>query len=296
MLPDARVVCNICGIDDATVLHQAGVAQIQQIVRCNKCGLMYVNPRFGLDLHVIRDSGVPEEALVGRMEKEKLQTNDYAVTKKIISDLFPQRGKLLEVGSGFGLLLEYFKNDRWDVSGVEPWPDGCKFSKEKLEIETLMCTLEEARFEDASFDVILMMHVIEHVPNPFETLSEVYRILKPGGCLVIETPRYDTLMYRIFGRRERNLSIDGHVYFFTTDTLSKICSMAGFELIRRDYVGRYLSADRLFQIANRIYRGTVFTKFLSILSGLPRLKNVRLHVNMRDVQRVYLGKPMIIDR
>ena len=291
MTTDKHVLCNICGIDDFSVLYPAGVAQIQQIVRCNQCGLIYVNPRPGLDLRVIRDYGVPEKALVGRVEKEKLQVNDYYFTKKYLSELFPQRGRLLEVGSGFGYLLDYFKKDSWDVLGIEPWPEGCLYSKEMLGIEALTCTLEEAGLDGSSFDVILMMHVIEHVPNPLETLCEVYRVLKPDGCFVMETPRYNTLMHKFLGKRERNLSIDGHVYFFSTDTLAKICSMAGFELHRRDYVGRSLSANRLIQIASRISKSHGITKFLTTLSDLLQLNNVRLHVNMRDVQRVYLRKP-----
>ena len=39
------VPCNYCGIDDATVVFAAGVAQLNQIVRCNRCGLMYASPR-----------------------------------------------------------------------------------------------------------------------------------------------------------------------------------------------------------------------------------------------------------
>ncbi len=291
MSTDARVPCNICGIDDSTVLYPAGVAQIQQIVRCNRCGLIYVNPRPGLDLNVIRARGVPEEALVGRVEKERLQVDDHAVTRRYLGDLFPQRGKLLEVGSGFGYLLDYFKKDKWDVVGIEPWQDGCRYSRDVLGIEAMASTLEEANLEGSSYDVVLMMHVIEHVPNPLETLREAWRILKPDGCLVLETPRSDTLTHKLFGKRERNISIDGHIYFFSTGTLARICRMAGFEIRRRDYVGRYLSAGRLLQVAGRVSKSRTFARFVSALSGSPRLNRVRLHVNIRDVQRVYLRKP-----
>ena len=47
--------------------------------------------------------------------------------------------------------------------------------------------------------MVVFIHVIEHVPDPLETLRSIYRVLKPGGHLVIETPRYDSLMFKLLG-------------------------------------------------------------------------------------------------
>ena len=66
-----------------------------------------------------------------------------------------------------------------------------------------------------------MLHVIEHVPDPVGTLREIWRILKPGGHLILETPRYDTAMFWLLGRRERSLSCDGHIFFFTNESLRR---------------------------------------------------------------------------
>ena len=90
-----------------------------------------------------------------------------------------------------------------------------------------------------------MLHVIEHLPDPLATLREINRVLKPRGYLVLETPRYDSLMYKVLGRRERSLRCDGHIYFYTTDTLRRTYEAANFELVQLDYVGRSLTFDRL---------------------------------------------------
>jgi hypothetical protein len=53
-----------------------------------------------------------------RFEKEQLQVRDYAVTRSLLNGLYPQRGKLLEIGSSFGFLLNEFKKDGWEVLGA----------------------------------------------------------------------------------------------------------------------------------------------------------------------------------
>ena len=55
-----------------------------------------------------------------RFRKESLQVRDYDDTKKFLATRYPGRGELLEVGSGLGYLLAFFRNDGWRVLGVEP--------------------------------------------------------------------------------------------------------------------------------------------------------------------------------
>lgn len=121
------VACNLCGADDYTVLFQAGVAQPSQIVRCNHCSFMYAYPlAHGADIDSI-PSWDPDlvyrqvkEQESHRVEKQTLQRRDYDVTRRFLAERHPQRGKLVEVGSSLGYLLDYFRRDGWDVSGVEP--------------------------------------------------------------------------------------------------------------------------------------------------------------------------------
>ena len=147
------------------------------------------------------------------------------------------------MGSSLGYLLEKFRQDGWDVLGIEPFYQACRYSREQLGLEVINGILESANLPDASADVVLLNHVIEHVDDPLQTLCEVNRILKPGGHFVIETPRYDTLMFKLLGRRERSVSCGGHIYFFTTSSLRKLYEAAGFETVKLDYVGRSLTAD-----------------------------------------------------
>jgi 2-polyprenyl-3-methyl-5-hydroxy-6-metoxy-1,4-benzoquinol methylase len=294
------VSCNICGSTDFAVLFAAGVAQVNQIVECKRCGLMYANPRCPAD-HVRIESWEDDPAWdferenPQRFEKERLQTRDYANTRALLSRLYPQRGSLVEVGSSTGSLLQTFHIDGWDVMGVEPDLNAARYATNKLGIRTIHSTLERSSIGDQSFDVAVLLHVIEHVPDPVATLQELYRILKPGGHLVVETPRYDTLMFKLLGRRERSLSCDGHIFFFTTDTLRQAYKKAGFELVQYENVGRSLTIDRLVHNLAIMSKIPTAPRVIGAVSRSLSFHKLSFTINVRDMQRVCLRKPISIN-
>src|SRR5438067_1538039 len=131
------VECNLCGADDAAEVFAAGVAQISRIVRCNRCGLMYANPRGRVPDYVAiatwdadaRSHAEDVDRL--RYEKEMLQIRDFARTKTLLAKLHPRRGRLIEVGCGLGFLLDDLRHDGWDVHGVEPDRGYCQFMEKR---------------------------------------------------------------------------------------------------------------------------------------------------------------------
>jgi 2-polyprenyl-3-methyl-5-hydroxy-6-metoxy-1,4-benzoquinol methylase len=294
-----RTDCNICGAADFVVVYAAGVAQVNQIVKCTGCGLMYANPRKEADLVDIESwpddpNFDVERERPQRIEKERLQVRDLDRTRKNLNNLYPSRGRLVEVGSSFGYILESFRKDGWDVQGIEPDRHAAKYASNRMKIETINSTLESARLPDESVDVIVMLHVIEHVPDPIGTLREIMRVLKPGGRLVLETPRYDTAMFWLLGRRERSLSCDGHIFFFTTDSLRKAYTAAGFQLERLDYTGRSLTLDRVVYNIGVISKSRNLQRIAASLSRRLHLQEISMTVNLRDIQRVCLVKPPAI--
>ncbi len=297
------VRCNLCGGDRYRVLFAAGVAQPNGVVRCLGCGLMYGNPRVER-IDEVRfaehDPAFLTELLARerdpRIEKERFQVIDYADTRAALAAMFPHRGRLLEVGSSYGFLCEYFRQDGWRVSGLDCDPLTSRHADEVLGVPVFRGTLSQARLPDGSHDVVLMMHVIEHVPDPVDTLGEVIRILRPGGVLVLETPRFDSLMFHLLGRRERSIACDGHIYFFTTKTLGAMVRKAGFELLRLDIVGRSLSLERLAWNLGVMSKSRRIQAAARRLSSHPWMRDRRIRLNARDMQRLVLRKPPDVAR
>ena len=298
------VPCNLCGeAHDYQVVFARGVAQVNQIVRCTQCGLMYSNPRDQLDdaADVMRFE--PEGFLLEvegeegslrhrrNLEKQRLQVRDYDSTRSWLAARHPRRGRLLEVGSALGYLLDFFREDGWDVSGLDPWAEAVLYSRKAMKIETMQGTLQEAVLEPSSIDAMLMMHVIEHLPDPAADLRVAFDALRPGGHFVLETPRYDTLMFKLMGRRERSVACPGHIYFFTSDTLRRLCERVGFRVVRHDFVGRSLTGDRLAYNIGVVSKSAGMSRVLDALSSRLRLDKLALTINLRDMQRIYLEKP-----
>jgi 2-polyprenyl-3-methyl-5-hydroxy-6-metoxy-1,4-benzoquinol methylase len=289
-----ELACNNCRSLDQEVIFPAGLAQVSRIVRCRGCGLMFASPRSSVDIDEIVQWDaeyvykVTKEQDSDRVEKQVLQRRDYRDTLAFLAQRHPGRGQLVEVGSSLGYLLKYFEADGWDVTGVEPNAGHALFAQRELGIRTLSTSLGESGLGSACADAVLMMHVIEHVPDPVAMLEEIRGLLKPGGTFVMETPRYDSLSFKLLRHRERSVSCDGHIYFFTIPSLSRMAARCGFRILRTDCVGRSMTLSRLLYNVGVMSKAKSVTRTLGRASRRLRFNKVPLHLNARDMVRIYL--------
>jgi 2-polyprenyl-3-methyl-5-hydroxy-6-metoxy-1,4-benzoquinol methylase len=286
------VKCNLCGADDYTVRFPKGFAQLHRIVRCNQCGLMYANPQELVDCEKFETEAYPkvfDEAQSRQyFQKQHVQLPDNLRALRKLDQLQPKRGRLLEIGSFCGIFLERIRADGWDTTGLEPDRGAADYSRAKYSHNIVNGILPNPAFSDHTFDAVVALHVIEHMPDPSENLREIHRILKPGGVLVIETPRFDSLTFKLLGRRERSIcNCNGHIYFFTVPTLRRVFEKNGFEVVEVELVGRTLTADRLLYNIGLMMRSARVQTWLSKLSANLHLDKFRLYLNARDMQRVY---------
>jgi SAM-dependent methyltransferase len=251
---------------------------------------MYANPQEAVDCNAFEEYDKKAQSEESRQyfEKQRVQLPDNLRVLKRLNEIFPQRGKLLEIGSYLGIFLDKIRSEGWDTTGLEPFHTVAEYSRKTYGLNVIEKLLPDAHFPDASFDVVIMLHVIEHLPDPAEYIREIRRILRLGGGLVVETPRFDSLMFKIMGRRERSLSnCDGHIYFFTVPSLTALLEKNGFSIERVDLVGRTLTADRLLYNVGVMSRSAGVQNALASAGSALGLNKLKLHVNIRDMQRIY---------
>ena len=206
------------------------------MVRCIACGLVYVNPQ-----HIPPDTAYQEDYyepwLAGQ---DKARRKLWARRLADVEKLWPQRGALLDIGCGIPLFLDMARSNGWQVQGTEISGAACRHAEEKLGIPVFHGPVENAPFEKKSFDVITMWHVLEHIDEPFRTLSHVHGLLRPGGLLVVATPNLNNYFMRaayrigrgkplrLFSTNDREI----HLFHFTAATHRRALLQAGFDVLR----------------------------------------------------------------
>jgi len=141
--------------------------------------------------------------------------------------------KVLDVGCGSGVLLARMKSLGWDAEGVELDPGGVAAARARG-VRVHQGQLADAKFPDNCFDAVHSAHVIEHVYDPVALLRECFRILKPGGKLVILTPNTGSWGHRKFGTAWLNLDPPRHLILFNQLTLRAAAERNGFVVERLD--------------------------------------------------------------
>jgi SAM-dependent methyltransferase len=141
-------------------------------------------------------------------------------------------GKALDVGCGSGTFLAVLKQLGWSVQGVELSQAAADAAKSNLDIDVFVGDLKEAGFADSEFDFISFNHSLEHLPDIVGVLTEVRRILRPGGRLYIEVPNVASTSRRLSGPYWLHWDAPRHLYGFTPKSLSALLKKAGFSNIR----------------------------------------------------------------
>lgn len=129
-----------------------------------------------------------------------------------------------DLGCGNGALLLSLKNLGCEVVGVEPDPQARHIAQERG-VEVLNGTAEVLpdALEEGRFDVVFMIHVLEHTPSPIRAIENAVNLLRPGGHLVVETPNNRALGCRLSGATWPWLDVPRHLNFFTEMSLRAAC-------------------------------------------------------------------------
>jgi 2-polyprenyl-3-methyl-5-hydroxy-6-metoxy-1,4-benzoquinol methylase len=285
-------VCSYCGSHEySTVVSGPTVP----IIACANCGLMrqgWVSEKVKNDPIFIDYAGGVERFTRQRAEKEAAHKGDFLRISDRLEEFLPNKGRLLEIGCAMGTTLNGFREKGWQVLGVEPEEWTCEIARGRYGLEVICAPFQEAGLTKESFDAVLLLHVIEHVRDPFKSLCDMADLVRPGGYLVLETPRYDTLMFKMLRGRERSV-IPQHLHYFTRKSMLAMCRDAGFEAIRVEAVGRTVTLDRLSFYLAKFLRSQGATKAITSLSDLLHLNDIRVHVNLHDMMRLYLKKNRI---
>lgn len=204
-----HIRCNFCGADNAETLNLGSDLLLQKpgdfhLVRCRQCGLIYQNPQLSM---IELAAHYPDNYVAYQQDTTSWQTRTEQVSRDRAIARFcdrverhqPNPGHLLDVGCATGAFLWAMQQRGWQVRGVEPISHAAAQAQQNFGLDVFVGLLEEAAFPEGTFDVVTLWDVLEHVADAQATLTEVARILKPGGLLVFSVPNPASLEARLFG-------------------------------------------------------------------------------------------------
>ncbi|HQT42409.1 MAG TPA: class I SAM-dependent methyltransferase [Halothiobacillus sp.] len=148
-------------------------------------------------------------------------------------------GRLLDVGFGNGGFLKLASEMGWHAEGIDFDPKAVAVAKARG-LNVRCASAADLSAQNEQFDIITLSHVIEHVHDPIILLKDLYRLLKPGGILWLETPNLDSLGAKRFGRNWMALDPPRHLVLFNTDSLRNSLAQAGFGQISPHWNGMVL--------------------------------------------------------
>jgi 2-polyprenyl-3-methyl-5-hydroxy-6-metoxy-1,4-benzoquinol methylase len=129
-----------------------------------------------------------------------------------------EKGTLLDIGAGTGDFLVVAQKEGWQTQGIEPSPTAKAIAINKGVI--FADSLSD--FQDNSFDVITMWHVLEHVPNLEEYLSELKRLIKPNGTIFIAVPNFKSFDAEYYGKYWAAYDTPRHLWHFSKNSIQKL--------------------------------------------------------------------------
>ena len=241
------VGCDVCGADiaetyairppRADVLHT-------RFVRCAKCGFIYANPRATpeearrfYEAMSSRGSGSLSVSVNSRAWERAVQSRRRHLERALPLVTRPRPVQFLELGFGDGSALAAARELGWEPHGLEYANWLVIAARDRLGIDAVTHGgLEDAGFDDESFDVVYSWHVVEHVPDIDVWLSDIARLLRPGGVLILGTENSDCVygtiwcgVFKLLGRVPWPPTSADHTYWFSRRSLVALVSRHGLE-------------------------------------------------------------------
>lgn len=257
------VSCYLCGSESARIVDvqdfddeylgyvdPAYLAAPRHWKMCVGCGLVYHDPRLDeADVvalyeeryrrHSLKTEETADQFFDRIMAIPKAQSENYAkvawLKPHLAAHLAPGGADraLLDIGCSAGMFLKHFIDDvpGWRGAGVEPTVRFAETASRRIGGPVRSGVYRGGQF-DRRFDLVTVIHVLEHVLDPLAFLAEVKRDLAPGGLLFIEVPDIAD-----FGSLppQHDRFMSPHIYYFSATTAAQLLARAGFGVVVREF-------------------------------------------------------------
>ncbi|MDD3374190.1 MAG: class I SAM-dependent methyltransferase [Candidatus Omnitrophica bacterium] len=264
------------GVDQGYRISEGKLQKPEEVYQCDVCNFIFAGKDRSSTFYLKQYEDMIDEDYLkeeqGRREAARI------IIKKI--EKHKKRGKLLDIGCANGFFLDEARKRGWEVFGVEVSQWALDYAKEKLNLNVFKGPLKNASLKEGSFDVVVMMDVIEHLQEPRKQLEQIKKILKKDGILYISTPDISSFASRILRAKWWGIN-RAHLVYFSKETFQKMLTLCGFK------ISRYYSHVRIFSFsywAKRIsqYDMPGILKIFNFISKKSSFGKIKIKINLHD--------------
>lgn len=202
-----------------------------QVVRCRGCELVYLHPRVREDI-ILKSYGDAEDPAFISQDAQRVRT-----FRRNLGDILRRQGvaigpdrRVLDVGCAGGAFPKAATELGLSATGVEPSRWLAEQGRARYGLDIRQGTLADQAFPPASFEIVTLWDVLEHLTRPRDVLRQAHELLKPGGLLIVSYPDYASLARRLMGWRWP-FFLSVHLVYFTPETVTKFLATCGFETL-----------------------------------------------------------------
>lgn len=197
------------------------------LYECRSCRVLYSNcPIESEDIF----AGYEDAAFDSANEADYASDTYMEYLKRVMPD-FP-KGKILDIGTGDGsFLVKLKKAGVKELVGIEPSKEPIKCAKISIKDCIINEPYKVKKYEDDDYDLISLFQTVEHIPEPFEIVRDIRRILKPGGVFYLVCHDYMSLVNKLLGYKSPIYDIE-HLQIFSKRGIVKLLNKVGFKDVR----------------------------------------------------------------
>lgn len=247
------------------------------IVSCAVCGHVFYNAGIeGGDPSKIYNKSYFVDGLYGNYAADApIIRKNFLRQKKEILRNCPEGGRLLEIGSAYGIFLDCVR-DKFETTGFEASEHAAEHARGQLNLDVRNEDFLKSDI-NGSFDAACMFDTIEHLLRPDLYLEKLSSLLKAGGYFFATTGDINALLPRIMGRRWRLIEPPLHVHYFSGEGIKKLCASKGLEIISIKYLPVWRSIHQIARLALGV-------------RGVEKMRPIGIPINTFDIMSVIARK------
>lgn len=215
--------CPLCRENKLILLSQQNK---RSIFKCINCYLIFSNTQ-----NINPEN--PKQWCNQYLSEEKYLISRFQKRLKII-EKYASQGKILDIGCAAGFFLKLANKQGWETYGIDTCEKILKIChSENASSKIFLGSLNEVKFPESSFDVVVVFDTLEHISDISDFLWTLKGVIKPEGLLAISVPDQGGIISRISGKHWFDYKKSQHLYFFNLNSLQQILKRMGFKVIFR---------------------------------------------------------------